>query len=447
MRAALIALAATAAPTLAQADVFPLGDRQGVTFNQIAYELPEGPATSAWGRVTVDPARVARLTGESAGFVSVRTDLGWVALNLPVQLDPEFPRAFADATIVDDGATLPVSFEFSLGAERERASLDAAVVFSTTPLLGQADLAPLATLPPSPFQVVKVTEDLVTGVALDFEPPSPGGLPPPPPNPQIELPAPLEGYWARMTPNPVNVNAGKNQCAPIAIANAFEYLRLTFGSTRGFATLHDHVRGVLGDTSLAAAIDSLARRDVADTCNGDGIDYCIDSPIQTGLFSAALAYLSISNDVNRVHVRYQGDFGDSCSQDHDVKATDDGPEVTFEWICDRIDAGDAVVLTRHKKKVDVEAAKGQPIYPGMFEVIVNAHAIRVHGCGVMGGRPFLRVLNDPQQDKDIDGACTERDGLTSELVFVEDLDYDGVLNYGSDPNKELAFAFAVSIDP
>ena len=135
MRAALIALAATAAPTLAQADVFPLGDRQGVTFNQIAYELPEGPATSAWGRVTVDPARVARLTGESAGFVSVRTDLGWVALNLPVQLDPEFPRAFADATIVDDGATLPVSFEFSLGAERERASLDAAVVFSTTPLL------------------------------------------------------------------------------------------------------------------------------------------------------------------------------------------------------------------------------------------------------------------------------------------------------------------------
>ncbi|MEZ4475456.1 MAG: hypothetical protein R3F60_32610 [bacterium] len=444
----LLAAAALALPALAQADVFPLGDRQGASFSQLVYDLPDGPTVSAWGRVTVDPVQLARVTGEAAGFVSVRTAEGWVALNLPVQTEPwrEYPRDLQGEGGVDD--VLPVSFDFSLGAERARRQLDATVVFSDAPLLGKADLASLDTLPATPFAVRQVREDLPRGVGTDYAPLPPDGLPPPPENPQIALPEPLQGYWARMTPHPVNIESARNQCASVAIANMLEYMRLTFGSTRGFTTAgFAHIKGLLGDTSLVGIMDSFNRRQVTDTCIGNGTDYCVDSPIQTGLFEGALRFLSMSNDVNRLHVRYQGDFGDSCAQETDVHVVDDGSEVTFDWICDRIQAGDGVVLTYHRFKVDVEAAQGQPIYPGMFEVITGAHAIRVHGCGMMAGRPFLRVLNDTQQDGMIDDVCEERPGLASQLVYVEDVDGDGVLNYGDSALKELAFAFAVSIDP
>lgn len=74
-------------------------------------------------------------------------------------------------------------------------------------------------------------------------------------------------------------------------------------------------------------------------------------------------------------------------------------------------------------------------------------AALVASIAAEAGDPFIRVLNDTRQDRTIDDACTEREGLESQMVYVEDIDYDGKLNYGDNPMWEIEFGVGVHIDP
>ncbi len=222
---------------------------------------------------------------------------------------------------------------------------------------------------------------------------------------------------------------------PIAAANAIGYLAQTFGQSRGFNAPHFLTKGVVNGNTLPAQLDNMMLRPVTDTCNGSGTGYCPDFNGDSSLLAGASSYLDNWNDADRLHFRYQGeDVNDElCVNGMAVDAVSDGAQPTFDWICDRIEAGDGIVLTYHRYNADDEYTGG--------------HAIRVHGCGVMGGLPFIRVLNDTKQDRMDESLCVERDGLESQMVFLEDLDQDGRLNYGGNLGREVTFALAISIDP
>lgn len=429
-------------------DAFLIEPGQGVRFEQIEFEMADGPALSAWGRVEVNPSLLARVTGSTRGFVNVFTDEGWVARNLAIDTRPSFGRAFADARIIDDGGALPLAFYFDLGGAEPFGLLTASVVFTEDPVLAPMQIEQAEALPPATFPLVKAAQNVSSGIVDGFVPQPPGGLPPPPPNPQIQMPDHLEGYWAVHTPNPLNVDAANNQCGPMAAANAFKYMEATWGPSRGFVAADPHIKSVGGGIGLAGSLDTWINRSEQGTCVGSGVGYCADDGADSALFTGAMDYIAFwnANRLNRIRVRYQGQGGDDCAHDTAVTAIDNGAEVTFDWLCDRIAAGDGVFLTYLRYKVDVEAADG-PIYPGMYEVPTGGHAIRVHGCGEMGGRPFIKVLNDTRQDRMDDDICVERAGLESQLVYVEDIDYDGRLNYGDNPMWEIDFAMAASITP
>ncbi len=441
--------AGTGAGSTAGIAPFQLEVREGVEFSQVAFDMGEGPILSDWARVEVDPALVARITDRPSGFVNVITDQGWVARNLPVETRPSFGRAFARARIVDDGGSLPLAFYFDLGTADAMPVVTAIVAFTEMPVLDVDALGELEGLPPVSFPLVKAVQTLSSGIVDGFVPQGPGGMPPPPPNPQIQMPEHLEGYWAVHTPNPVNVDAGRNQCAPMAVANALKYTELTFGASTGFFSGDIHVKSTGGGgIGLAGRIDDTMNRSQQGTCVGSGVGFCIDQDSSSGMFSGALAQIESANPqrLDQITVRYQGDDGDSCATDYAVSTADGGPVVTFDWLCDRIAAGDGVSLAYLRYGIDPDAPAG-PIYPGMYEVPTGGHAIRVHGCGEMGGRPFIKVLNDTRQDRMDEGLCVERAGLESQLVYVEDIDYDGKLNYGDNPMWEIEFALAVSVSP
>lgn len=421
--------------------VSPLQAGDGVELGQVVFETGADAQRSAWGRIEVDPVRISRTLGEPAGFVNVRLGGEWVALNVPVDTRPRdsFPRAIADAEVVDDGGSLPVVTYFDLGSSRLRRSLYATAVFSTDPIMHRADFENLGSLPATRFRVAQVRQTLPFG-ADDIVVPGPGPLPPPPQNPSVTLPEPLQGYWAVTLPNPVNIESARNQCVPIAAANALMYLRQTFGVSRGFAAPHTATRGVRdgGTFSIAEELDERMRRPATDICTGNGTGYCPDFIGDSSLYAGVASYLSLWNDDDRLNIRVQGSQSAGCFGGLPIDTVQDAPEVTFDWLCDRVEEGAGITLTYNR--YNQTDGLGNEVYTG-------AHAIRVHACGVMGGRPFIRVLNDTMQDGQVDGLCAERAGLESQQVFVEDIDGDGQLNYGDNQRWEIVQAMAITIDP
>lgn len=421
--------------------VFPLQPGDGVSIDQVVFDTADGAQTSAWGRVEVDPVAIREALGEPEGFVNVRVGGEWVALNIPVDLDPgdTFPRAVAGIRIADDGGALPVVTYFDLGSTKSRRAVSATVVFSTEPLMQAADYHNLGSLPASKFRVSKVQQTLSNGID-DLAAPGPGPLPPPPQNPSIQMPAPLEGYWVVNLPNPVNVQAAHNQCVPVAAANALLYMRETFSFSHGFQAPHSAGRGwrESGSHSLAEELDERMLRPVVGQCQGSGTGYCPDWNGDSSLYAGVANYLADFNDPDDLLLRVQGSQNSFCFGGMAVDAVQDAQEVTFDWLCDRIQDGAGVTLTYNRYDQDDE--QGNEVYTG-------AHAIRVFGCGVSGGRTFIRVLNDTRQDRNVDDVCTERDGLESQLVFVEDLDNDGRLNYGDNTRREIVQAMAIMLDP
>lgn len=422
--------------------VFPLQPGDGVEIGQVVFETRDGARTSAWGRVEVDPVAIREALGEAEGFVNVRIGGEWVALNIPVDLDPSdtFPAAIDGIRIADTGGALPTVVYFDLGSTRSRWAVAATVVFSDAPLLNAVDYENLGSLPASTFRVTKVQQNLSNGLD-DLAIPGPGPLPPPPQNPSIQMPAPLEGYWIVNLPNPVNVQAANNQCVPVAAANALLYMRETFSFSHGFQAPHSAGRGWRdsGSHSLAEELDERMLRPVVGQCSGSGTGYCPDFNGDSSLYAGVANYLAAFNDPDDVLLRVQGSQDPWCLGGMAVDAALDGQEVTFDWLCDRIRDGAGVTLTYNR--YDDTDGLGNEVYTG-------AHAIRVFACGVSGGRPFIRVLNDTKQDRNDDlDVCQERDGLESQLVFVEDLDNDGRLNYGNNQRREIVQAMAIMLQP
>src|SRR5690606_11562333 len=99
-------------------------------------EFVDEGGMSAWGALSVDPAIAARQSGVSAGFLSVRTSLGWVVHNLPIQSRPEadWPARVARQGLRAPSHVPPVRTYFNLGTERQLSRLDMLVIFTSEPI-------------------------------------------------------------------------------------------------------------------------------------------------------------------------------------------------------------------------------------------------------------------------------------------------------------------------
>jgi hypothetical protein len=429
----------------------PSGDADGAVsiglgsdaFQVEQIEFVDDGGMSAWGALSVDPVAAARQAGASAGFVSVRTALGWVVHNLPVQSRPEadWPERVVRQGLPAPTLVPPVRTHFDLGSASPLRALDMVVVFTSVPLNDARELRKWEKAPLAPI-VVQATQVIEPkGIAA----PPPDGLPPqPPPPPPVLAPEPIDpklglaNSWHTVSqPAQDNVQSAWNQCAPVAYANALAYLRSTFG----LDVPHEHVRGINGN-GLVGTIDLLSQRPVAGPCNGSPIAYCVDNSNQGGMFDGLYAYLDLVGLQDAVTLDHQGPIGDlpqvcadTITQGGPV-STAQGNAVTFAWIRSHIDDGDAVVLAYDRLQ---NGPNGESVQSG--------HALRIYGYSQVNGQDYLMALDDQQQDGLVDNQCQlQNGGLTWEIWAVGDSDDDGTLNKGLNDLREIKFAMAIGVN-
>lgn len=432
-RALLLAGAITAASSaLAMAEPVRLSPNE-VTLGQIFFEDDlGGGGWSAWGTLTVDPVAAARAAGADAGYVSMRTDQGWVVFNLPIQSHPErdWPARVARQGLPAPRVVAPMRVDFDLGTTKQTSYVPALVVFSATPLASKRDFSALDTIPLQKFAVTPIVENEQGGITV----PPPGGLPPGPElPPSVQFPPDLKDTWTVSLPHNENVNAAHNQCATMAAANSLAFLSDTFG----LQVPHGHVKGYGDGLTLVGQLDMFSHRPAPDTCNGKGTFHCIDNSHDRGLLNGIFTYLDDYWLTNDVRIYTQGDPDgnpDNCASlpQNQPTTEHDGNAVTFDWVCDHIKNGDAVILTFVRYEMVNNA-----------EEPYSAHAVRIYGCGSAAGEEYLMALDDGWQDGMDDDVCMENGSLQWKSWPVSDVDNDGSLNINGLWSREITWAMAI----
>ena len=385
-----------------------IGLYQGITIAQVSFEFIEAKEPySTWGRLTVDPRRLADSTGISSGYLNVTTELGWVVWNLPFSVEDQMG---------------PISTYFALSRQRGMPVERLAAEIRVTSLpLADTDLMSLrrATNLGTVFPVERTVWNAEgIGDSLVWS---------------IDAAPTLADIYAEIArllvplntqhtqPNAVNVQCAVNQCFPMSIANSLQYLENRYG----IPIPHNHQAGLKGDNTLVGKLDTYANRNAPSRTNGSGVWF---QPMLDGKFE----YLSDNGLSNSIVHRHQGrGYGSAAAGQalpagnftrHGITSTDDGAAVTFAWLCEQIQKGEDVELV-----FSYDNASGQP---------TGGHAVRVFECGTTLGVPWIGYLHDSQQSNDSAGLETVR-------VNVVDLDGDGTLNLGT-TSREIRFAMSES---
>lgn len=422
-----------------------------VHFEQVRWH-ETGGATSQTGILTVDPGRIEALTGSSTGYVSVYDGRRFTVLNLPVHadLEPHLPDRLARNAPAATALAAPLSVEFDLGTRRALRGLRATVLYSASPLVGRTALQVAQNTPLAVFPVAPVLMADETGVALP-EPPltfqAPWDSPALP-----DLPLAAGNTWSLIQPHDINVQAAHDQCTTAAIANGLLFLDGAYAI--GVPHLPGRGLAPADGLMLLSWLDGLGHRPSDGPCVGDGAYTCRLDPDDgwakghdRGFMDALYRYIGWYLDADRLTIAHQGRehevYPGGCSmipQDEPVSLRA-GTKPTFEWICDRVDAGDAVMINT------IRYAVPEGGDPETDQVAQSAHMQRVFGCGESAGSRYLYLLDDGAQDGLTDDAvpmCALNDGLRWWIRGVSDSDGDGGLNVKNDLH-EIEFALAVGV--
>lgn len=368
---------------------------QGVVFEQVDFVFSQlAVEDSDWGRATADADDLFSATGMSKGYLNIFTDAGWVVDNL----------------IVDVGGLNPITTYFTLGlpAPGDVSVLSAHVELSSDPEPAFSD-GPRSDFPVGvgEWNAEGAGEEPVTAIGPPPPPAVPGG---PPPEPDSE----------HSQSDKENVQAAKNQCVPMSVANSLQFLE----NSTGLKVPHDHKKGLKGDNSLVGQLGEKMKRVVTDRKHGKGVWFV---PMLEGKFEY-LAAKGVDLKDKLVH-KHQGRGYGQKLPDGDFKhagitSKDEGAKVTWEFICNEL-----------KKGQDVELIYQHP---------KGGHAVRVVGCGVTDGKRWIRYAHDRCQSIDTPTPKCPKGGLeTAEAKPVKDLDGDGILNLGS-PGREIVFVLSES---
>ncbi len=392
----------------------------GVEFSQVDFNYEKAPwLNSSWGRMSIDVMMLYEMTQIDQGYINVFTKSGWHVVNLPISIND-----------LEKQSNIVTYLNLGLGdqeiiAKLEGEELENYLLEVSTQL---KEFEALVTYTKESFQEIQRGEyipfPLKESVIWDAQGASDIELS------TIILP-PLIYLELKFNPDllntshsldsSANVEAAKNQCFPMSIANSLQYLKDNFD----LPVPHEHKPGLKGDNSLVGQLDQFADRTASSRRSGSGTWF---TPMLTGKFN----YLQENGLADKLIHRYQGrgwgtppnqalpagDFSAAGST-----ALDQGSTVTFEWICEQIRQGEDVELVFSYDNSRGEATGG--------------HAVRVYECGVDDGRPYIRYLHDRNQNND-------NAGLETVKVFLEDLDNDGMLNLGS-RSIEIRFALSESM--
>jgi hypothetical protein len=451
--AALLPLLALSLPVAAEAGTAPprVLDGRSVRFEQV-YWREAGGAPSGTGILTVDPARVESVTGARSGFVSVFDGRRFTVLNAPVHRDvaAHWPDRVARLGPGVPDFSAPLSVEFDLGTRRGLRSLRAVVLHTDEPLVGRAALAAAQSVLPSVHAVAPVRQTTETGVAL---PEPPLVLQAPWDSPALpDLPAAAGNTFSVIQPHETNVQAAQDQCTTAAVANGLFFL----DSVYDIGVYHLPGRGLAPADGLMmlAWLDGLGHRPSESACVGDGMYACRLSTDEgyepghdRGYMDALYRYIGWFLDESQLTIAHQGGVYETYPGDCSM-IPQDGPvsvreaeKPTFEWMCDRIAQGEAVLVNV------IRYAVPEGGDPETDQEAQSGHMLRVYGCGASAGVPYLYMLDDGAQDGMTDEAvpmCALNDGLRWWIRGVNDTDGDGWLNVKDDLH-EIEFALAIGV--
>ncbi|QUJ69981.1 hypothetical protein KDD30_17640 (plasmid) [Photobacterium sp. GJ3] len=230
------------------------------------------------------------------------------------------------------------------------------------------------------------------------------GRPPQPVLPAPSVPDDLSFPVQVIQADQPNLDSARNQCIPMANANALQYLEDRYDNLPlAWRVPQLHIRGIgqigsagdvliwtpVPENSLVANIDSYGRRDnVYDLDTGAYTSFC-------GLVRGLFGYLTDpdSGPLDGVHFRHQGSqsmvVGDNADCDDGtvsmggLTSQREGDFPTWEWIFNELSQGRAVTILFSWYDMNGEWKGG--------------HSVRVYGAALINNRHYLMTLDDASQ--------------------------------------------------
>lgn len=414
-------------------------DDKVVQFDQVSWDLELAQVPdSAWGQLTIDPNALARRHKQLQGYINVFLvpegggDPLWVAENMHIAPPPcDGPPPAHAQSIHNRRPMLSRYLDLrpgSVGANGPVGAVDAIVLASDQPVpLAGLLLPAVQRFRAASFELGRVrinAEGFAPDPLLGTFPPRvvnqrlPLGLPPQPLTP---LPGPIQDLAYPVCvyqDNTSNTECAKNQCVPMAQANAIQYLEDRYnGGMLSWWLPEFPIPGIgrvasAGDViywepvptnSVVANVDWLTRRDgVFNPDTGGGATIC---ELYRGLFG----YLTFAEPYTDAVVRHQGTDepvigeGNTCDTiTIDLggrTSTREGLNPTWHWIYDQLVAGRAVTICFGRYDVDGNRTSG--------------HCVRVWGACNIGSMYYLYTLDDGTQG-------SNNTGLRTQMWQVED---------------------------
>ncbi|WP_064609429.1 hypothetical protein [Photobacterium sp. J15] len=412
-----------------------------VVFEQVSFDLEIGKiSNSDWGQLRVKPDRLKDRLGKAAGpgyvnvFIYNRNrgeQASWVIDNLFVpgsQVTSESSK-FSGTDwnkdkihpyVPDSSNRLPEHPEATayfdlrpgIDGQGQKKFLRATVLFSQQPLPTIVDIAQLANrFFPLNFSVSQTVVNAEGAGHVDgrISPVSSSvpsalalGRPPQPVSPDPNLPDDFLFPIQIIQADQPNLDAGRNQCIPMAHANALQYLEDRYDNLPLLWRLPQlHIRGIgkvssagdvlfwvaEPDNSLVANIDSYSRRDgVLDLNSGGYTSFC-------GLIRGIFGYLNDSGSQAVTEFRHQGSnsalLGSGADCDNgtvlmgDITSTQEGANPTWEWIFEQLSQGRAVTILFSWYDIN-----------GNWQ---GGHSVRVYGAATFNDKKYLYTLDDASQ--------------------------------------------------
>lgn len=455
----LASATAQAAPVSAPA--IALTEGQGVRLSRSVFVDGQGALHDTdEGVLEVNPGRLAALTGRSRGYLHVVTDLGAVAVNVPVDLNPGVPPLLARLGVRATQAPT-TQVPFALASADPVPFLAARVVYTASPVLDSLTFANQVGGAPLTWPLNVQTEVIGGAGPGDIQAPAAPPIPDPLPQPQKgkNYESGFNPEYQYTLPWVLNVNAASRQCGPAAAANVFAYLDKVY-TPWGIDFPHIHAAAVAGvNGTFVGELDDRMDRVVTDTCNGQNTLHCNapgdadPSSYIRGIFE----YLDAWDGAGQLTVQHQGGdaaYPGDCGGNGDHESTREGNDVTFEWLCDRVQAGSGIILTVGYYDWDyINTVDEEGQFGGFFVYTrTGGHMLRVYGCGEVAGQRYLRTVDDGQQDRMIDtddddeaDLCEERDGLRTQFWTIGNSPVEGRMTMGSH-TRQIENAIAITPD-
>lgn len=459
----LVSAAYNHSPSVDQLPVTQLfGSSGAVNFEQVTFELEIGTiANSDWGQLRVRPSQLRDSSGKplGPGYINVFTYTessgniaDWIidnhfvpagepsvndhtSINIkPVTdwlgLQYNYHSSFLRDGTKERSSVQPDStiyFDLRPGQDgqgRER-RISATVLFSPQPLPTIEDIALLAgRFVPRNFIVTNTivnaegaghVDGRISPVSSTIPSLLALGRPPQPVIPSPTLPSDILFPIQVFQSDQPNLDAGRNQCIPMAHANAVQYLEDRYDNLPlAWRVPQLHIRGIgkvssAGDViiwvpepenSLVANIDRYGRRvGVLDLDTGGYTSFC-------GLVQGLFGYLAddVSGTFDASEFRHQGSdettLGSGAGCDNglvlmgDNTSQREGLNPTWEWMFNELVQGRAVSILFSWYDIDGEWMGG--------------HSVRVYGAAKFNDKHYIYTLDDGSQGDNFSNLTSPR---------------------------------------